>query len=97
MFSLGWGLLEMEWKQEKPSWCPYPECIFKRKVMDAMCGGQLPKPEPHDEDFNPHRICIMNVLPCGEVFDLLVNTGDLYHFRRVFDALDGRGIGSGVK
>jgi len=62
--------------------------------MDALCAGKLPTPEPHDGDFNTHRICIAGVIMLeGGVFDLQVNTTDLYHFRRLFDAIDGRGIG----
>lgn len=61
--------------------------------MDALCAGQLPAPIAHDGDFNTHCICITNVLPDNKAFDLQVNTGDLYHFRRIFDAIDGRGIG----
>lgn len=75
------------WKQERPSWCPHTECLFRRRVQDALCGGELPAPEPHDEDHNTHRICINAGEP---VFDLQVNASDLERFRWVFDALDGK-------
>lgn len=78
-----------EWKQEKPGWCPHPECIFKRRVMDNICGGALPQPEPHDGDTNLYRICIRmdDKMP---IFDLQVNDSDLEWFRWIFDALDGK-------
>lgn len=80
------------YKQERPSWCPHHNCIFKRRVMDGACGGQLPLPEPHGADFNTHRFCINKDLEAGiaEVFDLQVNETDLDWFRWIFDALDGK-------
>lgn len=80
----------MEWKQEKPSWCPHSDCVFLRRAQDALCAGKLPTPEPHDGDLNTHRICIS--CPDSDVFDLQVNTTDTYHFRRILDSIDGRGI-----
>jgi len=77
-----------EYKQERPEWCPHSDCIFILLIQDAICAGKLPAPEPHDGDLNTHRICIAGVIPGGEVFDLQVNTTDLYHFRRLFDAID---------
>ena len=55
--------------------------------MEHLCGGDLPKPEPHGGDFNNHRICINAGDP---VFDLQVNDTDLDWFRWIFDALDGK-------
>jgi len=80
----------VEWKQEKPSWCQHPECIFLRQIQNLLCAGQLPKPMPHDDDFNTHRICFTEGGADDEVFDLQVNKSDLYHFRRVLNAIDGR-------
>ncbi len=74
------------WKQERPTWCPHQDCVFSRRSQDALCGGRLPKPEPHDGDENTHRLCIK----AGEVFDLQVNKTDLGYFRWIFDALDGK-------
>ena len=79
------------WKQERPSWCPHTDCIFLRRAMDHLCGGQLPKPEPHDGDVNTQRICINAGLP---VFDLQVNHSDLDWLRWIFDALDGKATSS---
>lgn len=57
--------------------------------MDSICGGELPKPEPHDGDFNTHRVCtVFNDEP-KTVLDLQVNKTDLDWFRWVYDALDG--------
>ncbi len=79
--------MSQEWKQERPAWCPHDECIFKRRAMDSLCGGELPTPEPHDGDMNTHRFC-MNL--DGVVDDYQVNKTDLDWFRWIFDALDGK-------
>lgn len=80
-----------EWKQERPTWCPHQDCIFKRRVMDSICGGHLPKPEPHGADSNDKRFCLnFDDDPSTEVFDLQVNDTDLDWFRWVFDAMDGK-------
>ena len=76
-----------EWKQEQPTWCPHQDCIFKRRVMDSICGGHLPQLDPHDRDFNAYRVCLCGVLPNNAIFDLKVNPSDLDWFRWVFDAL----------
>ena len=73
------------WKQERPAWCPHQDCVFCRRSQDALCGGRLPKPEPHDGDENTHRFCIN----ADGVFPLQVNKTDLGYFRWIFDALDG--------
>lgn len=82
----------MKWKQERPKWCPHKDCLHKRRVQDALCGGHLPKPEPHDGDFNHYRFCINETCDpdSSKVFDLQVNNTDLYWFRSVFNALDGK-------
>ncbi|HDZ25291.1 hypothetical protein LCGC14_1831940 [marine sediment metagenome] len=83
-------------KQERPFWCGHLDCLFLRRVMDSLCGGQLPSPEPHEGDLNTHHICIRT----DTVFDLQVNFSDLDWFRWVFDALDGKktsGLSSGGK
>ena len=74
------------WKQERPSWCPHQDCIFLRQTQGLLCGGELPKPEPHDEGENTHRLCIK----AGEVFDLQVNKTDCDGIRFILDALDGK-------
>lgn len=76
------------WKQERPFWCKHNGCIFKKRHQDALCGGQLPKPEEHNGDFNIHRFCIR--FESGEVVDIQANDSDLDYFRSIFDALDGK-------
>ena len=79
----------MEWKQERPNWCHYSDCGFRRRVQDAFCCGELPKPDPHHDDFNYYRICINGI--DGEIReDYLVNPADLEYMRWIFDALDGK-------
>ena len=84
-------LLKMEWKQERPAWCPHSDCEFKRRAMDAMCVGHLPAPAEHDGDFNNHRLCLNGAADNGGVFDLQINSTDLWWFRFLFHALDGKG------
>ncbi len=75
--------LMTEWKQERPKWCLHPTCQFSLSIQGVICCGELPKPEPHGDDHNTHRICWFT--GNGEVFDLQVNRGDTYHFRKIFD------------
>jgi len=71
------------WRQERPSWCPHKDCLFKRRALDSLCGGELPEPTPHDGDMNTHRICI-NADP---IFDLQVNRADIGWFKWIFEAM----------
>lgn len=80
----------MEWKQERPDWCPHGDCQFKRRAMDYMCVGHLTKFTKHDGDWNHHRLCLNGVSDTGSIFDLQVNNTDLWRFRWLFDALDGK-------
>jgi len=66
-------------RQERPLWCPHSDCLFKRRAVDHLCVGKLPHPEPHDGDFNTHRLCI-NAEP---IFDLQINNADAGWFRYV--------------
>ncbi len=83
-----------EWKQERPSWCPFTNCKFKRRVQDAFCCGDLPEPVPHNADFNHYRICFCGAEKyqedgfSGEYYQ--VNNTDLGYLRWIFDALDGK-------
>lgn len=81
------------WRQERPAWCPHPDCIFLRRVMDAACGGRLPEPQPHDSGdvpVNTHRFCLNGVDSTGDVVPVQLNASDLDWFRWVFDSLDGK-------
>lgn len=60
--------------------------------MDAICVGHLPKPEPHDGDENIHRWCLNGAADNGGVFDLQINNTDLWWFRQMFSALDGKAV-----
>lgn len=85
------GSEEVEvWKQKRPKWCPHTDCQFRIHSQDLICGGEMPEPVPHDSDENTHRFCLAGAMDDGSVFDLQVNSTDLYHFRRIFDALDGK-------
>ncbi len=42
----------MEWKNERPKFCPHSDCGFVRRAMEAACVGMLPEPVPHDGDEN---------------------------------------------
>lgn len=77
----------MEWKQERPSWCPQPSCKFKRRAQDACCVGILQTPQPHDVDFNIYNWCMRFD---DRVDRYEVNDSDLGQFRWLFDALDGK-------
>ncbi len=72
------------WKQERPTWCPHTDCGFCMRVHDSLCGGHLPKPEPHDGDFNDHRLCL-RFRDDGEVVDFQCNDTDLWHLTRVIE------------
>lgn len=74
----------MEWKNERPGFCPHPDCTFKMRAQDRICIGALQAREEHDDDYNTHRLCID---AGGPVFDLQVNRSDVYHFRRLFNAI----------
>jgi len=76
------------WKQERPYWCKYQNCIFRKRHQDAICGGILPKPEPHNGDFNTHRVCIR--FSDSDIVDIQINKSDLDYLRSIFDSLDGK-------
>lgn len=75
------------WKQERPKWCPHISCLFRFRVTDTMCCGDLPEPEPHDGDVNIYRFCLNEAGDNGGVFDLQINNTDIYWFKRLFDKL----------
>jgi len=78
------------WLQERPEWCPHTECIFRRRVLDSICGGELPATVEHDGDQNTHRLCIREPESDPPIWDLMVNETDLDWLRWVLDALDGK-------
>jgi len=71
---------------QRPTWCPHNNCNYLRQVQDAACVGLLPKPEPHDDDWNTHRLCLrVN----GDVFDLQVNKTDCWWLTSLLDTVRG--------
>ena len=68
--------------------------------MDAMCCGELPKPEPHDGDLNTHRLCLNGADKDGGVFDLQINSTDVWWLKKTLepvhtDRLEAGGGGDG--
>lgn len=85
------------WAQERPSWCPHKDCLFRRRAMDAICGGELAVAQPHapgETPVNTHRFCMnLDQSPAvkrADIIDLQVNAADLDWFRWIFDSIDGR-------
>ncbi len=77
----------MTFKQERPKFCEHKDCEFKRRIVNKICGGKLPKVLLHDGDSNTHRFCINFA---KGALSLRVNKSDLDWFRWIFDALDGK-------
>ena len=46
--------------------------------MDSLCAGKLPEPVSHDGDLNTHILCFNGAMEDGEVFDLMINTSDVW-------------------
>lgn len=67
----------------RPRWCPHADCEYLLSFQESCCGGRLPKLEPHDEDFNTHRLCI----EADGVFDLQVNRNDLFVLLRLIGVI----------
>lgn len=92
----GSKFVEIPWPQERPPWCVHQDCLFTRRVMDYICGGFLPKPEPHLDGVNHYRLCLRQFDPHDDfpndpvVYAFQVNANDVDWLRWVFDALDGK-------
>ena len=86
---IGWEDNKKHRIDQRPSWCPHQDCIILRTHQNRMCAGRLPSPADHGryKGVNTHRICLRGVLPDGEIFDLQVNTGDLWWFEKLFKAI----------
>ena len=65
----------LEGKVARPKWCSHADCSFLIGWQNMVCGGRLPAPVRHEDDFNTHRICFK--LP-AEVLDLQVNRNDCW-------------------
>lgn len=67
----------------KPDWCLHKDCRIKANSQQKACLGKLPKPEPHDNDFNTHRLC-MDTRETGHgIFDLQINWTDSWNLIRL--------------
>lgn len=70
---------------KKPEWCLHNDCLFKLKSQNKMCIGELSKPEPHDDDFNTHRLCIDTRATGHGIFDLQINWTDVWNLIRILN------------
>ena len=71
----------------KPDWCPHEDCKFKVQSQSMMCVGELPSPEPHDNDFNTHRLCLDTRETGHGIFDLQLNRGDACNLIRLLKTI----------
>ena len=90
-----------EYRQERPTWCPHQDCLFKRRVMDSICGGALPPGQANvkekdafgEDHINDVRVCLNETHqppPNAKVVDFKMNPSDLDWIRFILDALDGK-------
>lgn len=78
----------------RPDWCPHRDCGFLCSSQELVCVGRLPKPDPHGDLMNTHRMCIHGAKDDGEwTFDLKVHNGDAWNLRRMLNVImnDHRG------
>lgn len=81
-----------DWKQEKPAWCPHPDCQFKVRGQDSICIGMLPSPRKHDGVDNTHRLCQRGTPDDGAwLHTIELNRGDAWNFVRILK------MGFGIK
>lgn len=79
-----------EWQQQRPPWCPHPDCAYKISSQAVLCIGELPRPEPHDGDHNTHRLCQRGAPDDGEwLHSFQLNRGDAWAYRRLLDSVFG--------
>ena len=70
----------------KPDWCPHlldSQCILMAQSQNKACIGKLPHPEPHDNDFNDHRLCLDTRETGHGIFDLQINWTDSWNLIRL--------------
>ena len=80
---------EVEFSMSIPEWCPHENsCIFKVLRQNKICGGHLPEPEAHDDDFNKKRLCIDTRETEHGIFDLQINHTDIYVLISVLNFID---------
>ncbi len=79
-----------DWPQEKPTWCPHPDCKFSIRSQDSICIGELPAPRPHDGVDNTHRLCMRGAPDDGEwLHTVELNVGDAWNFARILKVAFG--------
>ena len=72
---------------KRPNWCPHVDCKFKIHSQNKMCIGKLLKPEPHDNDFNDHRLCFDTRETGHGIFDLQINWTDCWNMKRLLNTV----------
>lgn len=73
----------------RPLWCPHADCAFKCHSQESVCVGVLPSPDPHDGDFNTHRLCLHGAKDDGEwTFGLKVNKSDAWNISRILKLVE---------
>ena len=76
-----------EWNQQRPEWCPHPDCRFAIRSQDSLCIGELPNPMDHEGIENTHRLCQRGAEDDGQWLHTVEwNRGDAWNLRRVIDA-----------
>ena len=71
------------WTQQRPDWCPYPDCLFKIRSQDSLCIGELPTPLDHAGVDNTHRLCMHGAPDDGEWMHIIeLNRGDAWNMVR---------------
>ena len=68
---------------KKPDWCPHKTCSIIANSQELVCVGKLLKPEPHDNDFNTHRLCLDTRETEHGIFDLQINWSDSWNLIRL--------------
>lgn len=77
-------------KRRRPKMCPHKDCRFILNFQDAICGGELPSPVPHDGVDNTHRLCLFEE-PGTQPYDLMINKTDAWWIKRAFSQMFGGG------
>jgi ribosomal-protein-alanine N-acetyltransferase len=71
------------------TWCPHKTCTPLIGFQSMVCGGRMVGLVPHDDDFNTHRLCILEEEDSDKVFDLQVNKNDCFLLSKVIATLHG--------
>jgi hypothetical protein len=79
------------WKQQRPEWCPHPDCAYRASSQGCICVGELPAPADHNGTENTHRLCIVqsDVGDDEWLFKLEINKSDAWGIKRILDRVFG--------